>query len=316
MNSKIKVGVSSCLLGNKVRYDGGHKQDRYITDILGSFFTFVPVCPEVECGLPVPREAMHLEGDPEAPRLVTIRSRVDYTEQMKSFCTSKIKELEQENLSAFIFKSKSPSSGLHRIKIYSPSGFSGNTSRGLFADAFVKTFPLVPVEDEGRLHDIALRENFIERIFCFHRWKLFMQQNPNYKKLITFHANHKLQLMAHSTRQLSMMGKLVARSKTIGPAELYQSYQAYLLEALKLKATVKKNVNVLQHIMGYFKKLISADEKKELLELIESYAAGYTPLIVPLTMLKHYIRKYNIDYLEDQTYLEPHPSELMLRNHV
>ncbi len=316
MNSKIKVGVSSCLLGNKVRYDGGHKQDRYIIDILGYYFDFVPVCPEVECGLPVPREAMHLEGDPEAPRLITIRSKVDYTDQMNSFCKRKIRELEQENLSAFIFKSKSPSSGLHRIKIYNSSGFSGNTGRGLFADAFVKAFPSVPVEEEGRLHDIPLRENFIERIFCFYRWKLFMQQEPSYKNLIHFHARHKLQLMAHSTRHLSVMGKLVANGKNIASLELYENYQDNLLEALKLKATVKKNVNVLQHIMGYFKKVISSDEKSELLELIDSYAAGYTPLIVPLTILKHYIRKYSIDYLENQTYLEPHPSELMLRNHV
>jgi uncharacterized protein YbgA (DUF1722 family)/uncharacterized protein YbbK (DUF523 family) len=316
MDEKIRIGVSSCLLGNPVRYDGGHKHDRFITDILGKYFEFVPVCPEVECGLPVPRETMRLVGDPVNPRLKTSRTGLDHTGQMLNFCSKKVAELEEEDLKAFIFKKDSPSSGLHRVKVYSEAGFATKSGRGLFAAAFTRAYPLIPVEEEGRMHDAPIRENFIEKIFCYQRWKDFMNSDPDYKKLITFHARHKLQLMAHSTKHLSKMGKLVAEGKSTAPDVLFETYQADLMEALDLKATVKKNVNVLQHIMGYFKKFLSSDEKAELLEIIESYAQGYAPLVVPLTLLSHYIRKYKVEYLQNQTYLEPHPSELMLRNHV
>ncbi|MBW6463512.1 MAG: DUF523 and DUF1722 domain-containing protein [Firmicutes bacterium] len=316
MDKKIRVGVSSCLLGNQVRYDGGHKHDRYITDILGVYFDFVPVCPEVECGLAVPRETMRLVGNAENPRLVTSKTGIDHTSRMTDFCLRKVIELEKENLSAFIFKKDSPSSGLHRVKVYNNSGMAGKTGRGLFAAAVVKANPLLPVEEEGRLNDAPLRENFIEKVFCYQRWKDFLTQKPDYKKLISFHARHKLQLMAHSTKHLSVMGKLVAAGKNTEPAELFSSYQENLVEALGLKATVKKNVNVLQHIMGYFKKQLTSDEKTELLSLIDKYSRLYLPLVVPLTLINHYIRKYEVEYLQNQTYLEPHPAELMLRNHV
>lgn len=316
MFNKIKVGVSSCLMGNRVRYDGGHKEDRFIKDILGLYFEFVPVCPEVECGLPVPREAMRLVGEPQSPRLITIKTGIDLTDQMLEFSRSKIRELKADDLAAFIFKKNSPSSGLHRVKVYGKGSSPTRSGRGLFAAALVEAFPQLPVEEEGRLNDAAFRENFIEQVFCYQRWKDFLQDHPDYKKLIVFHARHKLQLMAHSTRHLSLMGKLVADGKNYDRKVLLDHYEANLLEALKLKATVKKNVNVLQHIMGYFKKVLSADEKKELLDLIDRYAAHYLPLIVPLTLLNHYIRKYKISYLQNQTYLEPHPAELMLRNHV
>lgn len=316
MNNKIRAGVSSCLLGNKVRYDGGHKHDRYITDILANYFDFVPVCPEVECGLPVPRESMRLVGDPDRPRLVATRSGTDFTQQMLDYSTRRIRQLEKEDLCAFIFKNNSPSSGLYRVKVYGESGYSSKKGQGLFAATVVNHFPLLPVEEEGRLHDASLRENFIERVFCYRRWKDFLEGAPDYKKLIGFHARHKLQLMAHSPKHLSKMGKLVAAGKTRPKDELLELYQADLMEALALKATVKKNVNVLHHIQGYFKKIISGGEKKELLELIDQYARSIVPLIVPLTLINHYVRKYEIPYLQDQTYLEPHPAELMLRNHV
>ena len=316
MKDKIKVGVSSCLLGNKVRYDGGHKHDRYITDILGSYFDFVAVCPEVECGLSIPRETMHLAGDLEKPRLVTTRTGIDHTQRMLDFCSRRVKELEKENLCGFIFKKDSPSSGLYRVKVFGKSGQSEKKGRGLFAGALVNNFPLLPVEEEGRLHDAPLRENFIEKVFCYKRWQDFLSSEPDYKKLINFHAHHKLQLMAHSPKHLSSMGKLVAAGKKIPRQELLEEYQDALLEAMGLKATVKKNVNVLYHIMGYFKKLISADEKAEMINLIESYQGQTVPLIVPLTLVNHFIRKYDVGYLENQYYLEPHPAELMLRNHV
>ncbi len=316
MEDRIKVGVSSCLLGNQVRYDGSHKRDRYITDVLADYFHFIPVCPEVECGLPVPRETMHLEGDPEQPRLVTTRSNIDHTVKMKKFCTEKIRELQNEKLSAFIFKKDSPSSGLYRVKVYGHSGQAQKKGRGLFASAVTNHFPLLPLEEEGRLHDVKLRENFIEQVFCYHRWQSFLEGKPDYKKLVKFHTRHKLQLMAHSPKHLSKMGKLVAAGKTMPPEELLDQYQAFLMEAMALKATIKKNVNVLYHIMGHFKTFLTGDEKAELLEIIDAYARSITPLVVPLTMVSHYVRKHGVSYLQDQVYLEPHPSELMLRNHV
>ena len=316
MTEKIKIGVSSCLLGNPVRYDGGHKHDRYITDILGQYFDFIPVCPEVECGLPVPRETMRLVGDPEKPRLLTTRTKVDLTGQMQKFCDRKVKDLETAELCGFIFKKDSPSSGLYRVKVYGESGPAQRTGRGFFAAAFADHFPLIPLEEEGRLHDAALRENFIERVFCYHRWKEFYTDEADYKKLIGFHARHKLQLMAHSPKILSAMGRLVAAGKDLPDSKLLTSYHDLLMSALVYRATVKKNVNVLYHIIGYFKKLNSSDEQAELVELIERYARQIIPLVVPLTLINHYVRKYKTSYLSGQTYLEPHPAELMLRNHV
>ncbi len=312
----IRIGVSSCLLGNRVRYDGGHKHDRYITGTLANYFEFVPVCPEVESGMPIPRETMRLFGNPENPRLVTTRSSLDHTAQMLDFCREKTAALEKEDLCGFIFKKDSPSSGLHRVKVFGEGGQAQKKGRGLFAAAVTGHFPLLPVEDEGRLHDAPIRENFIERVFCYRRWKDFAIADPDYKKLMRFHTRHKLQLMAHSPRHLSRMGKLVAAGKEIPREELLAKYETELMEALALKATIKKNVNVLQHMAGHFKKLIDSNDKVELLGLIDDYARSIVPLVVPLTLVNHYVRKYAVSYLQDQTYLEPHPSELMLRNHV
>lgn len=315
MYCPIKVGVSSCLLGEKVRYDGGHKHDHYITDVLGRFLTFVPVCPEVGCGMPVPREAMRLEGDPAYPRLVTHKSRVDKTEQMRAFCRQKVAELAGEDLCGFIFKKNSPSSGLFRVKVYN-NGMLARSGSGLFAAAVVERFPLLPAEEEGRLNDADIRENFIERIFCCRRWKDFLLDSPGLGRLVTFHARHKLLIMAHSTSIYREMGALVAHGKEIGWPELVQAYEALFMKALALHATVKKNTNVLMHIMGYFKRNLSSAEKGELLGVIREYHDRLVPLIVPITLLKHYVSKYDQLYLQQQYYLSPHPAELMLRNHV
>ncbi|TFG91044.1 MAG: DUF1722 domain-containing protein, partial [Syntrophobacterales bacterium] len=282
---------------------------------LGRFFRFVPVCPEVGCGLPVPREAMRLEGDPAAPRLVTNRTGVDLSARMREYCQSTVVELEKEDLCGFIFKKDSPSSGLFRVKVYN-GGMPAKTGRGLFADAMVRHFPLLPVEEEGRLYDMNIRENFIERVFVFREWKDFLIGERGLGDLVEFHSKRKLQIMAHSPEIYREMGRLVAEGKTMARAELLDSYQEFLMRALTLHATVKKNSNVLSHIMGYFKRQLSAEEKAELLEVLNNYHDGLVPLIVPLTLLKHYVRKYGLEYLQKQTYLSPHPMELMLRNHV
>lgn len=314
MPSSIAIGISSCLLGEQVRYDGGHKHDHYLSDTLGAFFRFVPVCPEVGCGLPVPREAMRLEGDPAAPRLMTGKSRLDLTARMQEYCRQKVVELEREDLCGFIFKKGSPSSGLFRIKVYQ-SGMPARVGRGLFAAAVVEHFPLLPVEEEGRLHDLALRENFIERVFAYRRWKDLLGQGRKIGPLIEFHTAHKLLLMAHSPELYRETGKLVARGAELEPAILFDRYQQLFMKALALPATVKKNTNVLQHIKGYFRTALTPEERLELQEIIDAYHNGLLPLIVPITLLRHYVRKYRQPYLIQQVYLNPTPPELMLRNH-
>ena len=251
MTKTIKIGVSSCLLGEKVRYDGGHKHDRYITDVLGRFFTFVSVCPEVGCGMTVPREAMRLEGDPADPRLVTNQTRVDMTDQMLAFCRAKVKELEEEDLCGFIFKKDSPSSGLFRVKVYG-DGMPSRSGSGLFAAAVVKHFPHLPLEEEGRLNDASIRENFIERVFSYRRWKDFLLDKPDLGGLVEFHSRQKLIMMAHRPKIYREIGALVAHGKEMKWPELLQRYEELFMAALELHATVNKNTNVLTHIMGYF----------------------------------------------------------------
>jgi uncharacterized protein YbgA (DUF1722 family)/uncharacterized protein YbbK (DUF523 family) len=315
MTASITIVVSSCLLGEHVRYDGGHKHDRYITDTLGRWFRFLPVCPEVGCGLPIPREAMRLEGDPANPRLMTGRSRIDLTERMLAFCTAKVKDLEGEDLCGFIFKKDSPSSGLFRVKVYN-NGAAAKSGSGLFAAAVARHFPLLPLEEEGRLNDPCLRENFIERVFSYRRWKDFLADGPTLGRLVEFHTAHKLLLMAHSPEVYRTMGDLVAHGRDLPLPELFRRYEELFMKGLALLATTRKNTNVLQHMTGYFRRQLSSGEKAELLEVIGQYHDHLAPLIVPLTLLRHYVRKYDQQYLKGQVYLSPHPAELMLRNHV
>lgn len=316
MERRIKIGISTCLLGENVRYDGGHKLDHYLVDTLGTYVEWVPVCPEVEYGLPVPREAMRLVGDPVSPRLVTRSSGIDHTEGMQEWADKKLKDLDKKDLCGFIFKSRSPSSGYKGVKVYSASGMPSHRGTGIFAAAFIKQFPLIPVEDDGRLHDPQLRENFIERIFVYQRWKLFLQEGATVKGIVEFHTRHKLLLMSHSQKHYTLLGRLVADSAALKKDDMISTYIGLLMEGLKLIATVKKNTNVLSHIIGYFRKLIGPDEKAELVQLIENYHKGYVPLIVPITLIQHYVRKFDESYLKKQYYLAPHPLELMLRNHV
>lgn len=316
MDKPITLGVSACLLGEQVRYNGGHSRDHFITDTLGAFVRFVPVCPEVECGLPVPREALRLVGDPDSPRLVTSRTKRDHTDKMLTWCAARVTELEQEDLCGFIFKKASPSSGMRGVKVYTEEGMPSRRGVGMFARAFMDHFPLLPAEDDGRLHDPKLRENFIEALFVMKRWRETLEPRPTRKDFIEFHTRHKLLIMSHSPRHLRLMGKMVADIKNYQLSDFTCEYRTALMEALQLKPTVKKSTDVLQHIMGFFKKDLSGDEKQELIEIINNYKAGHLPLIVPITLLNHYVRKYDQPYLKGQVYLNPHPVELRLRNHV
>ena len=317
MESDLKLGISSCLLGNKVRYDGQHKYDNWLVETLGRYVTYVPVCPEVECGLPVPREAMRLVGDSQNPKLLTIQTGIDHTPRMLEWSARRLKDLAGRDLCGFVFKSKSPSSGMERVKVYPEKGGAAQkTGVGIFAREFMRAFPLLPVEEEGRLHDPVLRENFIERIFIMHRWRNLQQDGVSPGSLVDFHTKHKLLLMAHSPQLYREMGKLVANVKTFKLDEFETMYLSLLMQATSKAATHAKHQNVMQHILGYFKTDLTGEEKSEMLELIQNYRGRLIPLIVPLTMINHYVRKYGKPYLADQFYLNPHPMELALRNHV
>lgn len=316
MEEKVRIGISSCLMGNPVRWNKGHKLDRFLTGTLGQFVEYVPVCPEVEAGFGVPRESVRLVGDPENPRMITFKTKRDLTDQMTNWAKKRVKELEKEDLCGFIFKSDSPSSGMIRVKVYSDKGMPRKVGVGMFARAFMDHFPRIPVEDDGRLHNPAIRENYIERIFTLKRWRDIAGGSPKMGKLVDFHSRNKLLLLSHSQKHYRLMGKLVANEKKIAPEILFDQYEQELLAALDLKTTAKKNLNVLLHLMGYFKKQLSADEKQELLEVFEQYRKGLVPILVPLTLINHYVRKYDQPYLKTQTYLNPHPLELKLRTSV
>ena len=316
MEGQFKIGISSCVLGNKVRWNGGHKRDKYLTNTLGQFVDFVPVCPEVEAGFGVPRETFRLVGNADSPRLITFKSKTDHTDRMLAWAKKRLKDLEKEDLCGFIFKSDSPSSGMIRVKVYNEKGMPHKIGVGIFARAFMEHFPLIPVEEDGRLNDPLIRENFILQIFTMKRWRDSLTGRRSMGKLVDFHTRNKLLLLSHSQKHYRMMGKLVAEGKKLPIQELYSHYQLLLVEALRLKTTIRKHSNVLQHLMGYFKRQLTADEKQELLEVFDNYRKELVPLIVPITLINHYVRKYDQPYLKQQTYLNPHPMELKLRTHV
>jgi len=316
MEDKIRIGVSACLLGQPVRFDGSHKHDRYLTNTLGEYLDFVPVCPEVESGFSIPRETLRLIGDPEAPRLVTSRTNIDHTDSMLGWAEKRVRELEAENLCGFIFKSDSPSSGLMRVKVYNPKGMAEKKGVGLFARAFTRHFPLLPVEEEGRLNDPVLRETFIEQIFTLKRWRETLVLGQNMKNLVDFHTRHKLLMLSHSPANARLMGKLVADGRKTPIQMVYMQYENLLIETLRMKSTIKKNLNVIEHILGYFKNQLGPDEKQEMLEIFDRYRNAFVPLIVPVTLLNHYVRKTGEPYLKQQVYLNPHPIALKLRNHA
>ena len=316
MQDAIKIGISACLLGEAVRWNGVGAKDSFLTDTLGQFVRWVPVCPEVECGLPVPRETMRLVGDIAHPRLVTTRTGIDHTERMHSWARQRLARLESEDLCGFIFKKDSPSSGLMRVKVYNDKGMPEKKGTGIFARAFGEHFPRVPLEENGRLHDPTLRENFIEQVFTLKRWRQALQEGATLGRLVDFHTRHKLLLLAHSPAHYRQLGRLVATGRQQRAEVLLDRYEQGLLAALALKPTIKKHVNVLQHMLGYFKAELSADEKREMLTLLDRYRQELVPLIVPLTLMNHYVRKYEKTYLADQAYLNPHPVELKLRNHA
>ena len=317
MTERIKVLVSACLLGEKVRYDGGHKRDLFLNETLGPFVEWVRVCPEVDSGLPVPREAMRLVGDPKRPLLLTNRTGIDHTERMERWAEDRLEELSRLDLCGYICKKDSPSSGMERVRVYGGgSGVPTRTGAGVFTRMFMERFPRIPVEEEGRLTDPVLREMFLERVFCLRRFRDLLARPLSRGALVDFHTDHKLLLLSHDRRQYEEMGRLVAGAKTLPIGTLYRKYEEIFMAALTHKATPKKCADVLSHMMGYFRKILSTTEKQEMIEVIYQYRRRLVPLVVPVTLLRHYVRKYDVAYLARQVFLNPHPVELMLRNHV
>jgi len=314
----IRIGVSSCLLGAEVRFDGGHRRSDFIVDTLGRFVEFVPVCPEVEIGLGVPRETLRLVRASVAHpiRIVANQSGVDHTQAMNSYARRRVAALAAEELSGYILKKDSPSCGMERVRVYGPSGMPARDGAGLFAAALMKRYPSLPVEEEGRLCDPHLRENFIERVFAYRRLRSFFSSRWTLGRLVWFHTMHKLCLMAHSPKAYGELGRFVAGAKRIAREELAARYERAFMEAMKALATRARHANVLEHMLGYLRPHLDDDSRGELVTLILDYRRGLVPLVVPIAMFRHYVRKFEIAYLRGQVYLEPHPKELMLRNHV
>jgi uncharacterized protein YbgA (DUF1722 family)/uncharacterized protein YbbK (DUF523 family) len=316
-DGEIKIGVSSCLLGQEVRFDGGHKRDRYVVETLADYLTLVAVCPEAEVGMGTPRETVRLVGESAAPRMVGGKTGEDWTVRMNSWSTKRSKELAAEDLCGYVFKKNSPSCGVFRVKVYTDTGnLATPPGRGLFAAEFARQYPMVPIEDEGRLHDPGLRENFLERVFAFRRLKDLFVGRWKRGAVIDFHSREKYLLMAHSPQKLKELGQLTARIKDHTPAEFREAYMAGFMGILEMKGTTRKHVNTLQHMAGYLRKYLSTEERKRVLAVIEDYRQEIVPLIVPMTIVRHYIEMHDVPYVNNQTYLIPHPRELMLRNHV
>jgi uncharacterized protein YbgA (DUF1722 family)/uncharacterized protein YbbK (DUF523 family) len=312
---KIRLGVSSCLLGEEVRHDGGHKKDAFLVETLGPFVEWVPVCPEVEIGLGIPRDTIRLVGDARQPRLVVQKTGEDLTDRMRRFARARTRELEALGLHGYVLKRASPSCGLFRVRVHREGGMPKHAGRGLYAQALVERWPALPVEEEGRLADAAIRDNFIERVFATARWRAFRARAPRPRDLVRFHAAQKFALLAHSPAQYATLGRLVATAGSL-TGETLARYGTRFMEALTVPATRARHANVLQHLAGFFKRELDAPARAELAGVIHDYRRGLVPLVVPLTLLKHYVRRFDVTYLADQVYLDPHPKELMLRSHV
>lgn len=314
--SKIKIGISSCLLGEEVRYNGGHKLSRLCVNTLADFFDYKPVCPEVGIGLGVPRKPIHLIGDAEAPRAVDAENEsIDVTDKLKQFAEQLIPSLT--DICGYIFIKGSPSCGLFKVKVYR----KGNPNpeyegRGIYAQALTQSMPLLPVEEAGRLTDPVLRENFIARVFAYHRWQLLIEKGLTASSILEFHASYKYSLMAHAPQTYSTLGQLLADAGKYAPDELGKKYFTQLMQALAKKATRKSNTNVLTHLQGYLKKQLQSREKEKLIEVIEQYRTGIVPLIVPVTLLQHHFNVHPNDYISKQAFFDPYPQELSLRNAI
>jgi uncharacterized protein YbgA (DUF1722 family)/uncharacterized protein YbbK (DUF523 family) len=319
---RVRLGISACLLGQEVRYNGGHKRDAFLTDVFGRYADWVDVCPEVEIGLGTPRPSMRLvrigRGDEVQIRLVTPETGADHTEAMRSWAARRVEELARMELDGYVLKKDSPSCGMERVKLYPEEGGAPDkAARGVFAEALLRRLPHLPVEEEGRLNDPPLRENFITRVFAHARWRRAETEGWTRAALLRFHERHKLLLLARNQAGMRRLGRLLGESvRRDDTGELARAWREGFTEVMLRPPTRRGHTNVLQHMAGYVSDRLDSEDRQELCETIERYRLGLLPLIVPVTLLRHYVRKFNVEYLQGQVYLEPHPHELMLLNHV
>jgi uncharacterized protein YbgA (DUF1722 family)/uncharacterized protein YbbK (DUF523 family) len=299
-----------------VRFDSGHARDRFVVETLGRWFEFVHVCPEVEIGMGVPRPTIRLVDEGQGVRLVAPSTGEDFTDRMNAYASRKVKELAAVDLDGYVLKKNSPSCGLERVRIYRGGHVDRKDASGLFAAKLLDLWPALPVEDEGRLNDAKLRENFIEQVFCRNRWRTLVRRGLTRRRLVEFHTAHKLLLHAHNETAARRMGRLVGEAGRMPDREIFSRYEVDLQAAMRVKASPQKHANVLQHALGHLKAMLDATEKREILAAIDDFRAGLLPLVVPLTLLRYNIRRHGVEYLAGQLYFDPHPKELMLRNHV
>jgi uncharacterized protein YbgA (DUF1722 family)/uncharacterized protein YbbK (DUF523 family) len=313
----VRLGVSACLLGQKVRYDGGHKRDAFLVEVFGRYVEWVPVCPEVEMGLGVPRDTLRLELQGDDIRLIMPDTGADYTERMRAFAAKRLAALAGERLCGYIFKKDSPSCGMERVRLYPSHGMPHKAGQGLFAAALMQHFPHLPTEEEGRLNDPRLRENFVTRVFAYQRWRQMTEKQISRAALLRFHAQHKFLLVAHSQVGTQRLGRLLAQPEALAHEQaLASAYLQGFTEVMRRTPTRRSHTNILQHLAGYVSDHLDGDEREELTEMIDRYRCGLLPLIVPVTLIRHYVRKFRVVYLLDQVYLTPHPHELMLLNQL
>ncbi len=316
MNNKIIVGISACLNGENVRHNGGHSRSRYCLDTLGELFSFEPCCPEVAIGMGTPRPAIRLVGDIDSPEAVGSKSPdLNVTIPLREFSETRARQVE--HLSGFVFMKNSPSCGLYSAKVYRDSGYPHTERRaGIFADAIQRLNPNLPVEEDGRLNDAVLRENFIQRVFAYHDWQHTVAENPTPRDLVGFHSRYKYMVMAHSQSSYNGLGQLVATAGTGDARAIAQRYIGELMAALKMPAKRKAHTNVLLHILGYLKQTVTGGVREEIARVIEQYRIGHVHLAVPITLLQHYLNSHGSDYIRRQAYLNPYPAQLGLRNYI
>ncbi len=315
-HTPIKIGISACLLGNPVRFNGGHKQSQLCSATLAQYFEFVPACPEVAIGLGTPRQPIRLVGDPANPQARgSVDANLEVTDALRSYGEQLASQLT--DISGYILMQKSPSCGMERVKVYQPNGHPAEGGgSGIFAAALMRSLPNLPIEEDGRLNDPVLRENFLTRVYAYAAWQQLLSDGLTPKGLLGFHARYKYQLMASSPRDYRELGRRLGQRRSQPLTEFANEYFSDLMQALRQPANRGTHCNVLQHLSGYFKRQLSTPDRQELQKIIQQYRAGVVPLVVPLTLLKHYLRHYPHAYLTQQVYLQPHPEELSLRNAI
>lgn len=315
MSEKLKIGVSACLVGEDVRHSGGHCRNRFVTDKLSEFADFVPTCPEVAIGMGVPRETVRLERDGDSSiNMRAPKSGRDFTDAMRTFANERAEELKDDDLDGYIFKKDSPSCGVFRVKIYEKDQPAERRGTGLFAERMMAAHPNLPVEEDGRLSDSGLRENFIEQVFAYRRVKDLFAGHWSRKEVVDFQAREKMLMLSHSPALAKKIGQMVAKIDSFDRAQFKEDYISAFMACMREKPTKGLHANTLSHMAGFLKNDLSADGRRELKTAIEDYQNGLVPLIVPITMMQHFIRRFNAIYLAHQTYLMPHPKTLMLRN--